>query len=85
MANPRWSHEKYGSGAVTDPATHQDPETARQIDRMVDEILDYRAALTRIRDQATPLDIATASPMTLGMRLHNVRTAAIGALGKVRR
>ncbi len=70
---------------MTDPAAIQDPETDRRVSQLVDEILDYRAALGRIADNAITHDLVAASVLTLGNRLVMIRTEAKTVLTKVRR
>lgn len=51
-----------------------------RINQMADEILDYREALSRIRDQAVTKDFAPVFMMT--GRLDQIRNDAIRALNK---
>lgn len=70
---------------MSEPTTDQLPVSPRQVCQMADEILDYRAALGRIRDHAVSHDLSVSSVITLGNRLVNIRTEAVAVLSKVRR
>ncbi len=60
-------------------------ETDRQINRLADEVLDYRQTLERICVLAVSRDVVSASVLTLAERIQAVRTEARQALVKDRR